>query len=306
MKFFSAMRQKVSKNQNLSLHIMLVPAVIIVLIYNYGPMFGISMAFQRFMPSEGFFNSPFVGLENFKYILQMNDTMQVVWNTLFIAVMKIIAGLLVPITFALLMNEVRKNTVKRTIQTMIYLPHFLSWIILSGVLIDILSPNNGMVNQFLGFFGIKPIFFLGNPQIFPFVMVATDVWKEFGYGTIIYMAALSGVDPSLYEAAVVDGANRWQQVFNVTLPSIRSTIVILTVLSLGNVLNAGFDQIFNLYSPMVYSSGDIIDTMVYRMGINDLLFSPAAAVGLFKSLVSFILISTSYYLAKRFADYQIF
>jgi putative aldouronate transport system permease protein len=195
---------------------------------------------------------------------------------------------------------------KRGIQTAIYLPHFLSWVILGGVFIDILSPSGGLVNNILQLFRLKPIFFLGDNKWFPFTMVTTETWKEFGYGTIIYLAAITGIDPSLYEAARMDGANRWKQMLHVTLPGMKMVIVLLMVLSLGNLLNAGFDQIFNMYSPPVYQSGDIIDTFVYRIGILDAQFGVATAVGLFKSLVSLTFISVSYYFAYRFADYRIF
>jgi putative aldouronate transport system permease protein len=195
---------------------------------------------------------------------------------------------------------------KRSIQTTIYLPHFLSWVILGGILIDILSPSDGLANRVIKLLGFQPIFFLGDNKWFPFTMVFTDSWKEFGYGTIVYLAAITGIDPALYEAAKMDGANRWKQVVHVTLPGMKMVIVLLLVLSLGNLLNAGFDQIFNLYSPPVYQSGDIIDTFVYRIGMLDAQFGVATAVGLFKSVISLIFISVSYYCAYKFADYRIF
>ncbi|GBF74611.1 protein lplB [Paenibacillus sp. 598K] len=302
------MRRKISyaKKRELPLHLMLLPGVAFVLLFAYVPMGGVSIAFQNFLPLRGLFNQDWNGLENFRYIFSMPNIWQVVWNTLFIAVMKIIAGLVVPITFALLLNEVKNVVFKRTTQTIIYFPYFLSWIILGGILIDILSPSSGIVNQFLGLFGISPIYFLGENTWFPFTMVASDVWKTFGFSTIIYLAAITSIDPSLYEAAAVDGAGRWKQTWHITLPGMQMIIVLLMVLSLGNVLDAGFDQIFNLYSPQVYASGDIIDTMVYRMGLQQAQFGPSTAVGLLKSLVSFILISTSYLIAYRVFNYRLF
>lgn len=178
--------------------------------------------------------------------------------------------------------------------------------VLSGVLIDILSPSTGMVNSVLKALGLQPVFFLADDRIFPFVLVATDIWKEFGFSTIIYLAALTGVGPTLYEAAIVDGANRWQQTWHVTLPSILYIIILMGVLSLGNILNAGFDQVFNLYSPVVYKTGDIIDTMVYRLGIIGAQYGPATAVGLFKSVVSLVFIAGSYSLAYKYGDYRVF
>ena len=299
-------KNKNRRLRNLPLHLMILPGFIIVAIYCYGPMIGIVMAFQKYYPSRGIFGSPWVGFKNFEYVLSMPDTIQVLWNTLFIAIMKIAAGIIIPVVFAILLNEVMNNFVKRSVQTMIYFPHFLSWIILGGILIDVLSPSSGIVNKVLQTIGIQPIFFLGDAKWFPFTMVLTDTWKEFGYGTIIYLAALTGIDPTLYEASYVDGAGKWKQTLKITLPGLMPMVVLMTILSLGNMLNAGFDQIFNLYSPQVYKSGDIIDTLMYRIGILDAQYSVATAVGLFKSVVSFVLITTSYGLAHKFSDYRIF
>jgi len=292
--------------QELPLHIMLIPGVILTIIFSYIPIAGIVIAFQKFSPAKGIFHSKFVGWDNFEYMLNMPNFFGVLWNTIFIAVMKIIAGLVVPIIVALLLNEVGKQFFKRTVQTIIYFPHFLSWVILGGIFIDILSPSNGIVNEILGFFGADPIFFLGDEDWFPFTLVATDVWKNFGYGTIVYLAALTNIDPHLYEAAVVDGANRWKQTWHVTLPGMLPIIMLMTVLSLGNVLNAGFEQVYNLYSPMVYSTGDIIDTLVYRLGLIDAQYGVATAVGLFKSAISFVLIVLANFLANRYAGYRVF
>jgi len=286
-------------------HLMLLPGVILVLIYSYGPMFGLVIAFQDFIPANGF-KSDWIGFGNFTYVWLLPDTLSVIWNTVYISLMKIVAGLVFPILISLLLNEVHKSFIKRSVQTLIYLPHFLSWIILGGILIDILSPSEGIVNHALQFFGLKPVYFLGDNSWFPYTVVLTDLWKEFGFSTIVYLAALTSINPVLYEAAIVDGANRWRQTWHVTLPGMVPIIVLLTTLSLGNVLNAGFDQIFNLYSPQVYASGDIIDTLVYRLGLVDAQFGPATAVGLFKSVVSFVFISVSYLLAYRLANYRIF
>lgn len=294
------------KLQEIPLHLMLLPGVILALIFSYVPIAGIVIAFQKFVPSKGVFHSKWIGLDNFRYMLEMPNFTSVLWNTVFIAIMKIIVHLIVPVIFALLLNEVLHAAFKRTVQTIIYFPYFLSWVILGGILIDILSPSSGIVNQALGLFGIKPIFFLGNENWFPFTIVASDAWKEFGYSTIVYLAALTAIDQSLYEAAVMDGANRWKQTLHVTIPGMLPIVTLMTVLSLGNILNAGFDQVFNLYSPMVYSTGDIIDTMVYRIGLVDAQYGVATAVGLFKSVIALILIVTSNKLANRYAGYRIF
>ncbi|REE86409.1 carbohydrate ABC transporter membrane protein 1 (CUT1 family) [Paenibacillus taihuensis] len=290
----------------LPLHLMILPGLVLILIYSYGPMFGLLIAFEKYVPAKGIMGSKWVGLDNFRYVLEMPESTQIIWNTILIAMMKIVAGLIAPIITALLLNEVRKEVFKRGIQTVVYLPHFLSWIILGGILIDILSPTNGIVNQVLGWFGIKAIYFLGDNHWFRYVLVITDVWKEFGFNTIVYLAALTSISPTLYEAAIVDGAGRWKQTLHVTLPGMTSIIVLLVTLSLGNVLNAGFDQVFNLYSPQVYETGDVIDTFVYRIGLVDAQYGVATAVGVFRSVVSLFSISLSYYLAYRFANYRIF
>lgn len=299
-----------NKNERLRreipLYLMLLPAVVIMLIYSYGPMVGNIIAFQRFLPGKGLFGSKFVGLENFRYMLTIPGIWNVVYNTVFIAFMKIVMGIIVPVTVALLLNEVSNIAFKRTVQTIIYLPYFLSWVILSGILITILSPSEGVVNQLLGYIGIKPIFFLGDERIFPYTIVATDVWKNFGFGTIVYLSALTAIDPNQYEAAVIDGANRWQQTIYITLPGISTTVILLSVLSLGNILNAGFEQIFNLYSPSVYKTGDIIDTLVYRMGLQNYQFGVATAVGLMKSVVALIMIAASNKAAQKIAGYKVF
>ncbi|RAV19628.1 ABC transporter permease [Paenibacillus contaminans] len=288
------------------LHLMLIPGVILLLIYSYFPMVGIAFAFQKFIPIRGLFGSEWVGLDNFRYVMQMPDFWKVLWNTFYISSMKIIAGQIVPIAIALLLNEMKRELVKRGIQTLIYLPHFLSWVILGAVLVDILSPSEGIVNQLLQQFGMDPIFFLGSNKWFPTVIIASDVWKEFGFSTIVYLAAITSINPSLYEAAIVDGAGHLKQAWHITLPGMVPIIVLLATLSLGNVLNAGFDQVFNLYSPTVYESGDILDTLIYRIGLVDAQFGVATAIGLFKSVVSLVLISVSYVLAYRVANYRIF
>lgn len=288
------------------LHVMLIPGLIFVIVFSYVPMAGIIMAFQKYIPTKGLFGSPFVGLKNFNYMFVYPDIGRIFFNTIYISVMKIVAGLFVPITIAILLNEMSREWIKRTFQTLVYLPHFMSWVLLSGILIDVLSPTTGVLNQALGLLGIDPIYFLGNNRWFPYVMVGSDIWKEFGYGTIVYLAALTSINPSLYEAAEIDGAGRWKQTLNITIPGMLPIIVLMFTLNIGNVLNAGFDQIFNLYSPQVYESADIIDTFVYRMGVEQSQFGFATAVGLLKSIVSFIFISVSYVLAYRFANYRIF
>jgi putative aldouronate transport system permease protein len=263
------------------------------------------IAFQRFNPALGITGSPWVGLDNILFMFTLRDARQVFFNTVFIASMKIVFMLLTAVLFALLLNEVRVLTIRRSIQTMVYLPHFLSWVILAGILRTILA-RDGMVSNLLGFFGIGPIYFLGQPNLFPWVIIFSDVWKEFGFEAIVFLAALTAIDPTLYEVAELDGANRFQKMWYISLPGIAPVIVLVGSLSIGNILNAGFDQIFNLYSPIVYSTGDIIDTYVYRIGLIQGQYSLGTAVGLFKTVVALILIGISYWIAGRYANYRIF
>lgn len=286
-------------------YLMLLPGLMWLLLFSIVPMFGIVIAFQDFNPGKGMLSSEFIGLGTFDYMFSLNDTKTIFFNTIFIAVMKIIANLIIPLIFALMLNELRFLILKRWIQTIVYLPHFLSWVILGGILLDIFA-FGGPINGLLTMFGVDPILFFGKPDLFPFLVVGSDVWKEFGFNTIIYLAALTGINPSLYEAAAIDGATRMRRLWHITLPGIRTTAVLLAVLGLGNVLNAGFDQIFNLYNPLVYSTGDIIDTWVYRAGLLNLQYELATAVGLLKSVAGFILITVSYYLAYKFTNYRIF
>ncbi len=299
------MKLSVAKRE-LPLHLMLLPSVILVLIFSYGPVAGLVMAFQDFKPAVGWFGSPWTGLSNFKFLLQLPGSMQALRNTIYIAFMKAVLGEIAPLTTALLLNELLSVTYKRTLQTILYLPHFLSWVIMSGILIDVLSPSHGLANDILGVVGIQPIFFLGSNTWFPFVAVLSETWKEFGFNSIVFLAALASIDPTYYDAAIVDGAGYFRRLWHITLPSMAPMIVMLVLLDLGHILNAGFDQIFNLYSPVVYQSGDIIDTFIYRTGIQNALYGVAAAGGFFKSFVSLVLLSTAYYLAYKFADYRIF
>lgn len=285
--------------------LMALPGLILLILFTFVPLFYSVIAFQKFNPALGIRNSPWVGLDNFTLLFRIPDSRTVFFNTLFIATMKMLFLQLTAIVFALLLNEVRFASVKRSVQTMVYLPHFLSWVILAGILRSILA-RDGLVNDFLGTFGIGPIYFLGNPAVFPWVLIGSEVWKEFGFEAIVYLAALTAINPTLYEVAELDGANRWQKMWYISIPGIAPTIILLASLSLGNVLNAGFDQIFNLYSPIVYSTGDIIDTYVYRVGLVQGQYSLGTAVGLLKTVISLILIAISYFLASRYANYRIF
>jgi putative aldouronate transport system permease protein len=286
-------------------YLMLLPGMIWLILFSIVPMFGIVMAFQNYNPGMGMFHSEWVGLENFKYMFQLNDSKSVITNTVIIAVGKIVFNLVIPLIFAILLNELTNLRYKKFVQTVVYLPHFLSWVIMATIVIGIFG-YYGVVNTVIEMFGGDPKLFMADASIFRQLVIGTDVWKEFGYNAIIYLAALTGVNMNLYEAAAIDGANRWQMIRNITLPALTTTVVLLGVLSLGNVLNAGFDQVYNLYNPLVYSTGDILDTWVYRLGLQNLQFSLATTAGLFKSVISFVLIVISYRLAYRYADYTVF
>lgn len=282
---------------------MLIPGIIITFIFCYIPLYGVIIAFENYNVGLGF-SSPWVGMENFRYLFSQPTFTRTIWNTLFISVWKLALGVVVPVTVAVLLNEMRSDRLKRFYQTLVYIPNFLSWVIMAGVLMDILG-SDGAINLILKAVGMNGVNFLGDAKVFPWTMIISDVWKGFGYGTVVYLAALTGIDPSLYESAMLDGATRWQQIKSITVPLLMPTIILMTVLSLGNVLNAGFDQIYNLYSPAVWSSGDVIDTYVYRLGIQQAQYAVGAAVGLFKSLISSILVVTSYVLADKLAGYRI-
>lgn len=285
-------------------HAMLIPGVILTFIFAYIPLYGLVIAFQEYNPGMGF-SSPWVGLENFKFLFSQPAFVKTIWNTLYIAFFKLIGGIVAPVIVALLLNELASEKIKRVFQTLVYIPNFLSWVIMAGVLMEILE-KSGAVNQVLGMIGIESVNFLGDPNVFPWTIIVSDIWKGFGFGTVVYLAALSGIDPGLYESAMMDGAKRWKQTLYITLPLLMPTIILMLVLSLGSVLNAGFDQIYNMYSPIVYETGDIIDTYVYRLGIEQAQYSIGAAVGLFKSVISCILVGVSYILADKVAGYRVF
>ncbi|QJC51544.1 sugar ABC transporter permease [Paenibacillus albicereus] len=288
------------------LHLLLLPAFLITLIYHYVPMLGAVIAFKDYKPWVGIWDSPWVGWDHFEYLFTFPDSKQVIWNTLVIAFSKQIFGVIVPVLFALLLNEVAKTAFKKTIQTLVYMPHFLSWVILGGIFVDVLAVQGGIVNRLIGLFGAQPIFFLGSNDWFRATVVVTDVWKEFGFAAIIFLSALAAVNPNLYEAAEIDGANRWKQTLHITLPAITPILIVVATLALGRIMNAGFDQIYNLYNPLVYETGDIIDTFVYRVGLEGGQFSFGTAVGLFKSVIGFTLIVACYRILYKLADYRIF
>ena len=302
----AAKRRAIARsNQNWQLHVMLILPLLALLVYNYLPMAGIVMAFQNYKPALGFAGSKWVGLKNFQLLYNLQGFRFAVRNSFVIAVGKIVLNLIVPVTFALMLNEMRNAHVKKVVQTVVYMPHFISWVLLASIVIRLLSVN-GLVNKGIVALGGSAQTFLASKKAFQPIILITDVWKEFGYGTIIYLAAMAGVDASLYEAAAIDGAGYWKRMIHVTLPAIAPTIVLMGTMALGRVLDAGFDQIFNLYSPAVYETADIIDTFVYRMAFNNMQYSVSTAAGLFKNVISCVLILVSYRLAYKFTGSRTF
>ncbi|WP_216628121.1 ABC transporter permease [Paenibacillus germinis] len=282
------------------LFLMLVPVLLYYIIFEYGPLYGVQIAFKDYRIRDGIMGSQWVGFKHFIYLFTASpDFFRIMKNTLVLSFYHIVFGFPAPIVLALLFNEIRIEVFKRITQTISYLPHFLSWVVLSGLLITILSPTTGTVNQLLSMIGMKPIYFLGDPQYFRFTLIVSSIWKEVGWGTIIYLATIANVDPAQYEAAIVDGANRWKQTLHITLPGIIPVITIMFIFRIGAVLNAGFDQVLNMYSPNTYSVADILDTYVYRTGLTQLQYSLTAAVGLFKNIVAFGLVLLTNYVVKK-------
>ena len=283
-------------------YLLLLPGLLYLIIFHYIPMFGIIISFkdyQPFMGVKGMFTSEWVGLKHFQKFFNSYYFWDILGNTLSISLLKFIFGFPAPIIFALLLNEVRNKKFMKTVQTISYLPHFLSWVVVSGLLVTLLSTDNGLINIIREAFGKESIMFLGDPRYFRQVLVVSDIWKGIGWGSIVYLAAISGVDQEMYEAEYIDGANRWRRIWHITLPSISHIVVIMLIFSVGGLLNAGFEQIFLLYSPSVYSVADIIDTFVYREGLQSNNYSYATAVGLFKSLVSMFLLLLTNFIANR-------
>lgn len=287
------------------LHLMLWPVIALAIVFSYIPMVGIVIAFQDYLPTKGFFGSEWIGLENFTYLFRLPNVWQVVRNTLVISSGKIVFTLVTSLTFALLINELPERRFRRTTQSVLLFPYFVSWVVLAGIIIDLFA-QNGIINNALEALNLEKIQVLVNPDNFRYLIFGSHVWKDMGYSMVIFLAAITTIDPALYESAVIDGANRWQQMRSITLPSIIPMIVLLVTLALGGVLNAGFDQIFVLYSTPVYKTADIIDTYVYRLGFLSAQYSLATAVGILKSVVGFVLIIVSYWSAGKFAGYRIF
>ncbi|MGP4078749.1 ABC transporter permease [Pseudalkalibacillus sp. R45] len=292
--------------KNRYLYLMLVPVLLWYLIFMYVPMYGLVLAFQDYNFSAGYFGSEFVGLTNFKILFDDPSFLNAFENTFIINFYRIVFGFPLPIIFAVLINEVYHMKLKKIVQTITYLPHFISWIVLAGILNSVLSLDSGLINIILSSFGFEQIdFFLENEYFRP-MLIITEIWKEIGWNTIIYLAAIAGINPTLYEAAVMDGANRLQRIIHVTIPCIRNVIAIMLILQIGNILQMGFDQIYNLYNPAVFESADIIDTYIVRNLTNSTNLSIPAAAGLIKAIICFGLLVMANWLAKRMGNQGIY
>ena len=286
---------------NWDVYLMALPGLLFLLFFSYAPMYGIIIAFKKYRLNLGILGSKWVGLKNFQRLMHSPEFKRALRNTLVISFSKIILGMPVPIIFSLLLNELRGKVFKRAVQTVVYIPHFISWVVVAGIFNDMLSPSSGIINKALNLLGINSIYFLGSNKWIRPVIYFTDIWKEFGWGTIIYLAAITGVDPQLYEAAAIDGAGRFKQVIHVTLPAIFNTFIVMLLMRLGNIMTgAGFEQIFMLYSEPVYEKVDILDTYIYRQSFQAAMdFSYSTACGLFSSLVGCCLLVSSNTFVKK-------
>ena len=288
---------------NKALLIMLIPGILYYILFKYKPMYGVLIAFKEYNLIEGVTGSPWVGMKYFNMTFQSPDFWRVFKNTLILSAYKLIFTFPAPIILALMLNEVRCMKFKKTVQTLTYLPHFLSWVVLSGIVINFLSPSSGPVNMIIRQLGFDPIYFMGDKKYFRAILVISSIWKEVGWGTIVYLAALTSVDTQLYEAAALDGAGRLRQTISVTLPAIANVVVIMLIMRVGKIINDDFDQIYNMYNPAVYSVADVLSTYIYKMGLEQAMYSYSTAMGLFKNLIAFTLVIITNSISTRVSDY---
>lgn len=281
------------------LYLLLLPSLVFVILFNYLPIYGITIAFKQFHPLKGIVGSPWVGLKHFEALFGSIQFGRVLRNTVVINIYHLIFGFPAPIILALLLNELTARKFKRTVQTITYLPHFLSWVIVGTFVVKVLSPTGGVVNVVVQALGGDPVLFLVEPSYFRGVLVLSSIWKEAGWGAILYLAALASIDPNLYEAATIDGAGRWRQTLHVTLPGLRTTIAILLMLRFAYMLESNFEQIFVLYNPSVYRVGDVISTYVYRIGLGQARYSETATLDVFNGVIGLVLIVTGNTILKK-------
>lgn len=284
---------------------MLIPGLLFFLIFCYGPMYGLLIAFQDYYPLKGIADSPWVGFKHFKKLFTDPFFLSVLKNTLIISFYKLLICFPAPIFLCLALNEIKNLKFKKIAQSVSYLPHFVSWVVVSGIIIEFLSPSRGPINILLQELNMEPIFFVAESKYFRGVLVLSDLWKSIGWGSIVYLAAVTGVDPTLYEAAEMDGAGRIKKIIHVTLPTLVPIITVMFIMESGKVLNDSFQQVYNFLTPSTYEVGDVISTFVYRMGIQKMQYSFTTAVDLFKNIVSFILVLLTNYIARKTNDYAL-
>lgn len=283
------------------IYVMLLPTIIWFLVFLYKPMYGLQIAFKDYSIFKGVASSPWVGFEHFQTLFSNDQFIRAVKNTVTISFYNLLFGFPAPIILALMFNEILHATYKRTSQTIVYLPHFISSVIIAGIVMTAFSPSAGIVNTIIGWFGLDPVYFLTQPQWFRPIFVGTGIWQEAGFGSIVFLAAIAGVNPSLYESAVVDGANRWQMMWKITIPSIMPTILIMLIIRIGNVMEVSFELVILLYQPSTYETADVVNTWVYRQGLQSGQYDLAAAAGLFNAVVAFVLVMTANTLSRRFS-----
>ncbi|MBS6642671.1 MAG: sugar ABC transporter permease [Clostridiaceae bacterium] len=286
-------------------YIMLIPGLLFFLVFCYGPMYGLIIAFQDYYPLKGVSGSAFVGLKHFKALFSDPFFMSVLKNTIIISLYKLVICFPAPIILCLALNEIKSMRFKKVAQSISYLPHFISWVVVSGIIIEFLSPSRGPINILLQNMGIEPIFFVAEPKCFRGVLVLSDLWKSIGWGSIVYLAAVTSVDPTLYEAAEMDGAGRIKKIIHVTLPALAPIITVMFIMESGKILNDSFEQVYNFLTPSTYAVGDVISTFVYRMGIQKMQYSFTTAVDLFKNGISFMLVILTNYIARKTNDYAL-
>lgn len=286
-------------------YIMLVPGILFFLVFCYGPMYGLVIAFEDYYPLKGIGGSTFVGMKHFKSLLANPFFLSVLKNTLVISIYKLVICFPAPIFLCLALNEIKNVKFKKVAQSVSYLPHFVSWVVVSGIIIEFLSPSRGPVNILLQNLGMDPIFFVGDARYFRGVLVLSDMWKSIGWGSIVYLAAVTSIDPSLYEAAEMDGAGRIRRILHITLPALAPIVTVMLIMQSGKILNDSFEQVYNFLSPTTYGVGDVISTFVYRMGIQNMQYSFTTAVDLFKNIISFGLVVLTNYIARKTNDYAL-
>ncbi|MFF2482272.1 ABC transporter permease [Paenibacillus sp. NPDC058071] len=282
-----------------ALYLISLPGILFFLLFKYTPLLGSVIAFQKYNLFAGFKGSPWVGFAHFERMFSHYDFMRILGNTLLLGFYDLLFAFTAPIVLALLLNEVRLALYKKIVQTIIYAPHFLSWVIVSGIFVGILSPSSGVVNAILGWFGIEPIYFLGEDSYIRSILVGSGLWRDVGWGTIIYLAALAGINPDLYEAAEMDGAGRWKQTLAITLPALLPVITILFLLKIGDFLDYGFERVFVFQNPLNLKNSEILDTYIYKAGLNQMQYSYATAIGLFKSVVGLTLLTIANFISKK-------